>query len=250
MFKILTISTSLLLLNSLTFAQNTALAPTEKTEVQVAICEEASSVTEKLQIGSWKLKRELQTRLVDTSKLDLYRAGLVFRIRINQQKDKVEVALKKKVADFYQSESYSRYLDCEYDQHQEQRKRTCKMSYEMPLEQWRQTLDENNPAQLLSTEQTGWLRELGQTLPQDLRMTDIIEGPSYTKKMTNYEKMIDITRDRRGQEYLEISAKVATGLIPAVEAELIAELAEKNIQICNSEMSRLTYRKLTSFFGF
>jgi hypothetical protein len=232
------------------FAQNSTTSIQEKTEVQVAICESESIVREKLGTDRWKLKRQLQTRLVDTSELELYNSGLVFRIRINTEKDKVEVALKKKVANDYRSERYSAQLDCEFDQHQQQRKRTCKMSYEITLHQWQSVLNEEHPLELLSPSQLGWLQELNYILPNGLRMTDEISGPSYTQKTPQYEKMLDMTTDRRGIEYIEISAKVPTDLINTVEADLLKELNEKNIQICDREMSRLTYRKLTSFFGF
>lgn len=235
--------------SSFVFAQNSTISIQEKTEVQVAICEPEAIVREKLGTDRWKLKRQLQTRLVDTPGLELYRSGLVFRIRINAEKDKVEVALKKKVADDYRSESYSTQLDCEFDQHQQQRKRTCKMSYEMTLHQWQNILNEENPLELLSASQLGWLQELNYNLPSGLRMTDEISGPSYTQKTPQYEKMLDMTMDRRGGEYIEISAKVSTHLINVVEADLLKELNERNIQICDREMSRLTYRKLSSFFG-
>lgn len=243
---------SLLIFNlwmSVAFASDVGSLTVEKTEVQVALCEESSLVTEKLQIENWKFKRQLQTRLVDTVNLDFYKDGLVFRIRINTQKNKVEVALKKKVTDLYHSPRYSEQLECEYDQHQEQRKRTCKMSYEISIEQWAERLDESQPENLLSSDQRGWLRELGQVIPTDLRMTDAIESASYTQKMLNYEKMIDIARDQRGHEYIEVSAKVTTDLITSVEAQLLGDLKEKNIQVCDRDMSRLTYRKLMSFFG-
>ena len=106
----------------------TALAQTpSKTEVQVNICESFKSVSEKLELSSWKAKTIEKSYLIDNSHLDFYKSNLTFKAKVNEQTQQVEIILKHNQI-LTNSNATPTSADCEYDLHGFQKKLACKLT--------------------------------------------------------------------------------------------------------------------------
>lgn len=215
------------------------------TEVQVAICEEPSAIEQKIELESWKLKRNLSTYFVENKDLSFYSKGWVFRIRKNNLKQKVDVTLKKNMsaARNIEQDNIPDGADCEYDSHGDQKKLSCKLNREISVSEFEEISSVRAWTDLLNSEQINWLKSDVGELPQNLEMTFDFTGPSYEKSGV----VIDVD-ESHGRSFVEISERTNTNGISQVQKELLNFLAQHQLRVCNEENSHFTLRKLKLFF--
>lgn len=230
------------LLFQIALAQNTS-----KTEVQVNLCESKQSLSAKLSLSVWKQKDSEVSYLLDNSKLELYQAGMVFKIKINTDTQLSEVILKhNQILNDHAVVNTS--ADCEYDLHGEQKKLACKLVNPIPVDDFNRIVESQNYKALLSAEQLTWLNELQIQIPENLQMTSAFSDQDFSTKFKNLKFTLGVSVSAKNQEFIEISTRSPSADEKQTQKELLEYLKTKNANLCDDQNSIITRLKLESFF--
>lgn len=223
-----------------------AQAPT-KTEVQVNICESFKSVSEKIELSSWKAKAAEKSYFVDNAHLELYKSNLTFKAKVNEPTEQVEIILKHNQL-LTSSDVTSTSANCEYDLHGSQKKLACKVANVISISEFNRFSQNSDFTALLSAEQLNWLHELQTALPQNLQMTTEFQDIDYSSKLKNSKVALGLSKNWRQQEFTEISTRTTQNDELQAQTELLDYLKSKKIRICDDQNSIMTRLKLESFF--
>ena len=229
---------SLLLSTSLSFAAS------QKTEVQINICETQDQLKDKLQLSDWKKKDPEQSYFVDNQNLSLYKNNWVFKITLTADST-IEVSLKNNKSG---PEDKDDGKKCEYDLHGSTRKWACKVTNIVSEKDIQQAEASNNFLLLLNDDQLNWLRDNNVKIPTDAVMTDAFVDQDRTTKLKDLKITLGISKGTRGDEFIELSNRSDDGNEKDYQTKMLKYLKDNNVNVCADQGSIHTRMKLESFF--
>lgn len=225
------------------------------TEVQVNICDSASTVENHLHLHDWKDKKPQTSYFVENSQYALYKKNWVFKIQFHKDDDTVDVVLKNNAPTQQPLEPETQdrtELKCENDLHGSQKKLACKMTASLSWEEYDAAIARRDYSSLLSRSQLRWLQIEEMSLPSDLEMTSAFTDQDYKQDLDKSKMTLTITegadQHARQNEFIEISIRTDVKTELDVQKQLLAFLKQKNVKICDDQSPLLTRLKLESYF--
>jgi hypothetical protein len=202
-------------------------------EVQINICSEPRQVITALQLVR-KDTKSLEVWFFDTAGLDLFRRGVLFRLRSTGRKNELTLKVGNQDCARVNPELLPAGLaKCEYDVHGAHSVAAVSISRILDETQLRGLLEGQVVlADLLSPAQVRYLRENAAVWPLPPGLMRL--GPAHIETYRRKGKPFDVELWQlpSGRRYLEISRKCRLEDAPRVQAELEGMLVSKSLKLC------------------
>lgn len=220
------------------------------TEVQVNICDSENSLSQKIDLSQWAHKRSISTHYVESRELGLYKQALVFRIRLDLNKNKAEVTLKHNTPiELSSSFTEAKGKKCEYDLHGVDLKLACKIENKVTIAEFNKAMADNQWKSLLNEEQIAWVKSENIKFPENLTFTTAFEENSYTYDKDGEPLELSIVTNELSHEFIEASVRVVKiDDVDKFQHNLLNYLNHKQVDLCKDQSAMLTRKKLESFF--
>lgn len=216
-------------------------------EVQVNLCSEPQQIIQALQLKRQGTKLR-EAWYFDTAELDLFRSGVLFRLRIADQKSELTLKVAhQNCPEINPALLPADQAKCEYDMHGEQLEGAVSIS--RILESTKvQDLFKGSTAlpDLLSPAQVRYLQEGTAVwpLPSGLRRLGPGKIDTYRKKGQPF--VVEIWKLPLGQRFIEISQKSNLADVRRVKSNLKEILTRNHVKVCEDQNSQAG-RKLKEY---
>lgn len=221
-----------------------------KTEVQINLCEQFSTLNTKLDLHKWDKKKSDETYFIENKFLFLFHKGWVFKVQIDRKQNTAVVMLKKNAllntGEITPNDIASK--NCEYDLHGDSKKISCKLNNEISLDKFYHDLQNRDFVAILSHKQTDWLKEKNMDLPVNLQITTGFNNQDYILNENGLKIVLGVTVNAKQQEFIEFSARSDSQNELKDQKKLLNYLRSKNVQLCENQNAMLTQSKLESYF--
>lgn len=221
-----------------------------KTEVQVNLCENYSTLSTQLDLKSWNKKKSEEIFFVENRSLFLYNRGWIFKVKIDNENATATITLKKNQA-MDSSEMTLKDAEnknCEYDLHGKAKKLACKLNNEMSLDKFNGYIQNHEFFSLLSRRQSDWLNEEALELPNDLIITTAFRDQDYILEVEGIKFVLGVTVNSTNQEFIEISTRADSQNEINYQKKILEYLKSLDVKICENQNSMMTKSKLESYF--
>jgi len=208
-------------------------------EVQINLCSEPSEIARRLELTSASAE-PVEAWYFDSAGLDLWRQGLLFRLRIKANKPELTLKAKRQdCAHLAAGLLPAAEGKCEYDLHGSSLEGAVSLNAVLDDATLRGLLDGRNRIEdALSAAQIRFLREGVHTwpLPRDLKRLGPARIQAY--RHPHHRFVVEVWRLPSGRQFVEISAKAALDDAPRVQGELQHTLAQAGVQACADQSSQ------------